>query len=115
MARLFMLLKSLLQQALFSEARYMLVLGVSSATLIQGLEVYPAGRVGEPASLKLSESLKSAGFKLGRLKTGTPPRLAKNSINYSKLPVQTGDDPPMPFSFMNERIDIKVADMLCYD
>lgn len=77
--------------------------------LTTGLEAYPAGRVGEPASLKLSESLKSAGFKLGRLKTGTPPRLAKKSIDYKKLPVQVGDDPPLPFSFMNECPEIQVV------
>jgi tRNA uridine 5-carboxymethylaminomethyl modification enzyme len=80
--------------------------------LTAGLQAYPAGRIGEPASLKLSESLKSAGFKLGRLKTGTPPRLSKKSIDYSKLPVQVGDDPPLPFSFMNERPEIQVTSSL---
>lgn len=109
MAESFMLLKLSSRQELFWEAKYMLVPTTALATLISGLEVYPAGRVGEPASLKLSRSLQSAGFKLGRLKTGTPPRLAKNSIDFSKLPVQTGDIPPLPFSFMNERPEIKVT------
>lgn len=73
-----------------------------------GLRFYPSGRMNEPASLRLSQSLKSAGFQLGRLKTGTPARLAKRSIDFSKLPVQKGDDPPMPFSFMNSEVEIKV-------
>jgi tRNA uridine 5-carboxymethylaminomethyl modification enzyme len=68
--------------------------------------------VGEPASIKLSNSLKAAGFQLGRLKTGTPARLAKRSIDFRKLEIQEGDDPPLPFSFMNERPDIKVVYLL---
>lgn len=74
------------------------------------MQSYPAGRVGEPASLNLSKSLKNAGFQLGRLKTGTPARLSKRSIDFSKLVVQKGDQPPLPFSFMNERPDIQVSD-----
>jgi tRNA U34 5-carboxymethylaminomethyl modifying enzyme MnmG/GidA len=58
--------------------------------------------------MKLSESLKSAGFKLGRLKTGTPARLAKYTIDFSQLTAQSGEDPPLPFSFMNERAEIQV-------
>jgi tRNA U34 5-carboxymethylaminomethyl modifying enzyme MnmG/GidA len=64
--------------------------------------------VGEPASMKLSESLRLAGFKLGRLKTGTPARLAKHTIDFSRLTAQGGEDPPLPFSFMNERAEIEV-------
>lgn len=78
-----------------------------------GLESFPSGRMGEAATFGLSKSLKDAGFKLGRLKTGTPPRLAKKTINFRVLEEQTGDNPPMPFSFLN--YDVVVKDqLLCY-
>jgi tRNA U34 5-carboxymethylaminomethyl modifying enzyme MnmG/GidA len=64
--------------------------------------------------MRLSQSLKTAGFKLGRLKTGTPARLAKNSIDFTQLTVQHGEDPPVPFSFMNERAEIQVTDPCTY-
>lgn len=79
-----------------------------------GLESFPSGRMGEAATFGLSKSLKDAGFKLGRLKTGTPPRLAKKSINFDILDKQYGDDPPMPFSFMNDEVAVK-EQMLCYE
>ncbi len=79
-----------------------------------GLESFPSGRMGEAATFGLSKSLKDAGFKLGRLKTGTPPRLAKKSINFSILTPQYGDDPPMPFSYMNDDVAVK-EQMLCYE
>ncbi|KAJ8107725.1 hypothetical protein ONZ43_g6642 [Nemania bipapillata] len=69
-----------------------------------GLEAYPSGRMGEKATFGLSKSLREAGFQLGRLKTGTPPRIAKGSINYSNLEVQKGDDPAEPFSYLNDRV-----------
>jgi tRNA uridine 5-carboxymethylaminomethyl modification enzyme len=78
-----------------------------------GLECYPAGRMGEAATFGLSKSLKDAGFKLGRLKTGTPPRLARKSINYQSLDVQKGDAPPMPFSYLNDSVSVK-DQLLCY-
>ncbi|KAG4437165.1 hypothetical protein IFR05_007367 [Cadophora sp. M221] len=78
-----------------------------------GLECHPAGRMGEAATFGLSKSLKDAGFELGRLKTGTPPRLAKNSIDFSILDVQAGDDPPMPFSFLNDSVSVE-DQLLCY-
>lgn len=71
-----------------------------------GLEVYPSGRMGEAATFGLSKSLREAGFKLGRLKTGTPPRLDKKTIDFSKLEVQPGDEPPTPFSYLNERVAV---------
>lgn len=77
--------------------------------LSEGLTSYPAGRVGEPASVRLSNSLKREGFILGRLKTGTPARLSKSSIDFTKLAVQKGDQPPLPFSFMNDRPLIEVC------
>ncbi|KAI0526358.1 mitochondrial translation optimization protein [Xylaria bambusicola] len=78
-----------------------------------GLETYPAGRMGEQATFGLSKSLRDAGFKLGRLKTGTPPRIAKDSIDYSALAIQPGDDPPEPFSYLNDRVSVE-DQMLCW-
>ncbi|KAK3676431.1 Mitochondrial Translation Optimization [Recurvomyces mirabilis] len=72
-----------------------------------GLEVFPSGRMGEAATFGLSASLKDAGFKLGRLKTGTPPRLDRKTIDFDKLQVQPGDDNPMPFSYLNDRVSVK--------
>jgi tRNA uridine 5-carboxymethylaminomethyl modification enzyme len=78
-----------------------------------GLESFPSGRMGEAATFGLSKSLRNAGFKLGRLKTGTPPRLAKNTINFEVLEAQTGDNPPMPFSYLNREVGVK-DQLLCY-
>ena len=69
-----------------------------------GLESYPAGRMGEAQTTGLSVSLNKAGFQLGRMRTGTPPRLLKRSINFENLEPQPSDNPPQTFSFMNERI-----------
>jgi glucose-inhibited division protein A len=78
-----------------------------------GLDSYAAGRLGEAATFGLSKSLKEAGFKLGRLKTGTPPRLAKASIRFDVLEEQVGDQPAMPFSYLNR--SVAVEDQLsCY-
>ncbi|MFZ2587313.1 MAG: tRNA uridine-5-carboxymethylaminomethyl(34) synthesis enzyme MnmG [Alphaproteobacteria bacterium] len=62
------------------------------------------GRAGEPPSVKLAERLKALKFRLGRLKTGTPPRLDGKTINYSQLAEQHGDTPPPPFSFLTMAI-----------
>ena len=70
-----------------------------------GLNSRPAGRVGEKPSTKLSQSFMAAGFELGRLKTGTPPRLKRDSIDFSQCVVQDGDDLPRPFSFSTPRIE----------
>ncbi|KAF2115024.1 glucose inhibited division protein A-domain-containing protein [Lophiotrema nucula] len=72
-----------------------------------GLEAYPSGRMGEAATFGLSKSLREAGFTLGRLKTGTPPRLDKKSINFDVLEAQEGDNPPTPFSYLNERVQVE--------
>jgi tRNA uridine 5-carboxymethylaminomethyl modification enzyme len=83
---------------------------VTTGTFLNGLvhvgsDQRPAGRVGEPPSRDLAESLKSFGFAWGRLKTGTPPRLDRKSIDFSRFDVERGDTPPVPFSFETESID----------
>src|SRR3989304_424927 len=72
-----------------------------------GLTNYPAGRAGEFPSVGLSDNLKKLGFTLGRLKTGTPPRLDARSIDFSVMTAQHGDEPPVPFSYLTDKIDIK--------
>ena len=85
--------------------RVVLTTGTFLGGLIHiGADKIPAGRVGEAPSLGLSETLRRAGFSLGRLKTGTPPRLDGKTIDWGGLEVQHGDDPPLPFSFLTERI-----------
>jgi len=69
-----------------------------------GLENFSAGRAGEFPSLGLSDSLQLLGLKIGRLKTGTPPRLDAKTIDFSKTEPQWGDEPPQPFSHSTEKI-----------
>ena len=69
-----------------------------------GLNHFSAGRINEPASIDLAENLKKLGFNLLRFKTGTCPRLDKNTIDFSKLIIQKGDEPPKPFSFSTDKI-----------
>src|SRR6516165_5744147 len=82
---------------------------LTTGTFLNGLihigeEKIPAGRVGEKPSLGLSRTLARFGFALGRLKTGTPPRLDGRTINWAGLDVQPGDEPPPPFSFITDAI-----------
>ena len=82
---------------------------VTAGTFLNGLihigdEQIPAGRTGEPPSRALAESLKSFGFAWGRLKTGTPPRLDRRSIDFSRFQVDHGDEPPVAFSFLTGAI-----------
>src|ERR1700719_3470091 len=69
-----------------------------------GMKNYSAGRAGDFAAMGLSEHLGQLGFRIGRLKTGTCPRLGPATIDYSALEIQPGDEPPPPFSFRTERI-----------
>ena len=78
-----------------------------------GLDIFPSGRMGEAATFGLSASLKNAGFKLGRLKTGTPPRLDRKTINFSILQEQKGDNPPSPFSYLNDKVTVQ-DQLSCY-
>jgi tRNA uridine 5-carboxymethylaminomethyl modification enzyme len=70
-----------------------------------GLKNYPAGRAGDFAAMGLSAHLAEIGFRIGRLKTGTCPRLDARTIDYSDLELQLGDDPPPPFSFRTREIE----------
>ena len=83
---------------------------VTTGTFLNGLvhvgrDQRAAGRAGEPPSRDLAESLKSFGFRWGRLKTGTPPRLDRRSIDFSRFQPEVGDDPPVPFSFGTDSIE----------
>jgi tRNA uridine 5-carboxymethylaminomethyl modification enzyme len=69
-----------------------------------GMKNYSAGRAGDFAAMGLSEHLAELGFRIGRLKTGTCPRLDGRTIDYSALEIQPGDEPPPPFSFRTARI-----------
>jgi tRNA uridine 5-carboxymethylaminomethyl modification enzyme len=69
-----------------------------------GDHTYSAGRSGEIPALRLAASVRRLGFRMGRLKTGTPPRLDGRTIDFSNMERQPGDEPPVPFSFRTERI-----------
>jgi tRNA uridine 5-carboxymethylaminomethyl modification enzyme len=83
---------------------------ITTGTFLNGLvhigpDQRPSGRAGEPPSRDLAESLKSVGFRWGRLKTGTPPRLDRKSIDFTRFQAEAGDDPAVPFSFCSDSID----------
>jgi len=82
---------------------------LTTGTFLRGLlhcgsEQTEGGRIGEPAAVTLSNELRRLGFELGRLKTGTPPRIHRDTIDYARCSPQPGDDPPLPFSFLTEAI-----------
>ncbi|XP_053550091.1 protein MTO1 homolog, mitochondrial [Bombina bombina] len=80
-----------------------------------GTEEVPAGRWGEQPAVGLAQTLEGLGFAVGRLKTGTPPRIAKDSVDFSVLVRSEADNPPVPFSFMSDRVWIKPELQLpCY-
>lgn len=76
-----------------------------NGTIHTGRQTFSAGRAGEPASIELAESLRSLGFPVGRLKTGTPPRLDGRTIDWDAFEPQPADEKPVPFSFSTERIE----------
>ncbi len=83
---------------------------VTTGTFLNGLvhigrEQRPAGRADEPPSIALAESVRALGLRWGRLKTGTPPRLHRDSIDFSRFKAERGDEPPVPFSYQTDRID----------
>ncbi len=83
---------------------------VTTGTFLKGLihigeQRIPAGRIGEAPAIGLSDRLYNLGLRMGRLKTGTPSRLDRTTIDYSRLEAQPGDEPPVPFSFLTERIE----------
>jgi tRNA uridine 5-carboxymethylaminomethyl modification enzyme len=83
-----------------------------------GLKNFPAGRMGDPPSTKLSEWFRQTGFSMGRMKTGTPPRLDSRTINFAMLEPQYGDDPVNFFSFANADAPVpqtpELAQLPCY-
>ncbi|KAJ7235073.1 glucose inhibited division protein A-domain-containing protein [Mycena haematopus] len=79
-----------------------------------GLNRFPAGRINEAPSIGLSASLNSAGFKLGRLQTGTPARLDGKTIDFTGMARQDGDEPPSPFSYMNTSVDNADNQIPCF-
>ncbi|NXJ67682.1 MTO1 protein, partial [Rostratula benghalensis] len=83
--------------------------------ILIGLERQPAGRLGDQPAVGLAQTLEGLGFAVGRLKTGTPPRLARDTIDFRGLEERAADDPPVPFSFLSEAVWIKPEDQLsCY-
>src|SRR5699024_3800242 len=79
-----------------------------------GENQYGGGRSGERASIGISAALEKLGFEVGRLKTGTPPRLDGRSINYKALEIQYGDEDPSPFSFMTDSLPSKEEQLNCW-
>ncbi len=88
---------------------------ITTGTFLRGLihrgeEKIPAGRVGEKPAIGLAQTLEKLGFPLGRLKTGTPARLDGRTINWSNLEMQKADNPPVPFSYMTDKITVPQID-----
>jgi tRNA uridine 5-carboxymethylaminomethyl modification enzyme len=76
-----------------------------NGTIHTGRQTFSGGRAGEPASIELAQALKTAGFPVGRLKTGTPPRLDGRTIDWDAFEPQPPDERPVPFSFATERLE----------
>lgn len=92
---------------------------VTTGTFLRGLihigfKNFPAGRMGDPPSNKLSDSLKELGFEIGRLKTGTCARLDGRTIDYTRLEIQWGDVPPPLFSYANQGKRPRLPQVPCY-
>jgi tRNA uridine 5-carboxymethylaminomethyl modification enzyme len=90
---------------------------ITSGTFLKGLihiglNHFPAGRAGEASAEHLSDCMRDLGFETGRLKTGTPPRLDRSTIDFSVMTPQPGDDPPVPFSHRTDRVT--TPQVLCH-
>ncbi len=88
---------------------------ITTGTFLRGLihrgtEKIPAGRVGEKPAIGLAQTLEKLGFPLGRLKTGTPARIDGRTIDWSGLEMQKADDPPVPFSYLTDKITVPQVD-----
>lgn len=97
-------IKSQTQTAYYGETVILTTGTFLRGTVHIGDVSYSAGRAGESAAEKLSESFLNLGFEIGRLKTGTPPRVNAHTIDTSQMEIQPGDDDPLPFSFSTEQI-----------
>jgi tRNA uridine 5-carboxymethylaminomethyl modification enzyme len=91
---------------------------VTTGTFLNGLlhigdEQHPAGRAGEPPTRALAESLHELGLEMGRLKTGTPPRLSRQSIDFSQFAEEAGDNPIVPFSFTTTQSELSRCEQIC--
>jgi tRNA uridine 5-carboxymethylaminomethyl modification enzyme len=99
--------------ARYTTGRVVLTTGTFLNGLIHcGEQQTPAGRVGEKPSVALAESIRALGLSMGRLKTGTPARLDGTTIDWASLTPQPGDNPPVPFSYMTEKV--QVPQITCY-
>jgi len=85
-----------------------------NGTIHIGESQYGGGRSGERASVGISADLEKLGFEVGRLKTGTPPRIDGRSVDYAKLEIQYGDDDPTPFSFLTDSLPTKKDQLTCW-
>ena len=95
------------QGSLYKSQTVILTTGTFLKGMIHlGIQRIPAGRYGEKPDHKLSDHLYKIGFSIGRLKTGTPARLEGTTINYSQCQAQIGDNPPIPFSFLTDKISV---------
>ena len=99
------------------ETIYSRVVILTSGTFLKGLihiglQHFPAGRAGEASAEHLSDCMRDLGFEVGRLKTGTPPRLDKDTIDFSVMVPQPGDTPPPPFSYRTQ--SITTQQILCH-
>ncbi|HBL24710.1 MAG TPA: tRNA uridine-5-carboxymethylaminomethyl(34) synthesis enzyme MnmG, partial [Deltaproteobacteria bacterium] len=104
-------------ETLFGERFWAPAVIVTTGTFLKGLvhvglEHFEAGRLGDIPSVGLSDNLRELGFQLGRLKTGTCPRLDGRTIDFSKMAPQPSDDRPVPFSFMTKKVENRL--MPCY-
>ena len=70
-----------------------------------GEKTFEAGRIGDKSSSKLSKTIRKLGFPVGRLKTGTPPRLVRSTINWDVIELQSADENPIPFSYLTSKIE----------